>query len=340
MEEQVKSMNFFKKFWTSIKDFEKYEEFAAESLLKAIKYMLIITLLFTLIITIAYTYKFYLTVKDVRNYIENNIEEISYMDGKLNVKSDEKIEIISEKNIIPAVIVDTSEEANIDENLKKVEPYQFGIVFSSDRAIIQSSLLAENETIYYSNILENDISNKAELLEMISFSNVSGLYFTFFITILIYLFAVYFSSNIVDTIILGVLGYIFARIVRLKLKYRACFNIGVYALTLPILLNLIYVLVNTYTGFEISHFQWMYTSISYIYVAVAILMIKTEIINQKIQLIRLREIEKQAKEEAIEKPDEEKEKNNEKKEEKNKEDKKEEKEDKKTRGEEPEGSNA
>ena len=339
MEEQVKSMNFFKKFWTSIKDFEKYEEFAAESLGKAIKYMLIITLLFTLVITIAYTYKFYLTVKDVRSYIENNIEEISYTDGKLNVKSDEKIEIISENNIIPAVIVDTSEEANIDENLKKIEPYQVGIVFSSDKAIVQSSFLAENETIYYSDILENDISNKEELLEMISFSNASGLYFTFFFTILIYLFAVYFSSNIVDAIVLGVLGYIFARIVRLRLKYRACFNIGVYALTLPILLNLIYVIINTYTGFEISHFQWMYTSISYIYVAVAILMIKTEIINQKIQLIRLREIEKQAKEETIEKPDEEKEKSNEDKEEK-KEDKKEEKEDKKPRGEEPEGSNA
>lgn len=337
MEEQVKSMNFFKKLWTSIKDFEKYEEFAAESWLKAIKYMLIITLLFTLVITIAYTYKFYLTVKDVRNYIENNIEEISYTDGKLNVKSDEKIEIISEDNIIPAVIVDTSEEANIDENLKKVEPYQVGIVFSSDRVILQSSFLAENETIYYSDILENDISNKAELLEMISFSNASGLYFTFFITILIYLFTVYFSSNIIDAIVLGVLGYIFARIVRLRLKYRACFNIGVYALTLPLLLNLIYVLVNTYTGFEISHFQWMYTSISYIYVAVAILMIKTEIINQKIQLIRLREIEKQAKEEAIEKPDEEKQEED--KEEKEKEDK-ENKEEKKSNGEEPEGSNA
>ena len=264
MEEQVESMNFFKRLWTSIKDFEKYEQFAAESLLQAIKYILIITLLFTLVITIAYTYKFYLTVKDVRNYIENNIEEISYTDGKLNVKSDTPIEIISENGIIPAVIVDTSENANIDEYVEKIKAYQIGIVFGQDKAIFVSNFLTENKSIKYSNILQEDIQNKAEFLEMISFSNSKGAYITFFTTIFIYLFAVYFSSNIIDAIVLGVLGYLFARIVRLKLKYRACFNIGVYALTLPILLNLIYIIVNTYTGFEIKYFQWMYTSISYI----------------------------------------------------------------------------
>lgn len=148
---------------------------------------------------------------------------------------------------------------------------------------------------------------------------------------------IYIISNFIDILILGVLGYLFGRIVRLRLKYKATFNIGTYALTLPIILNLIYIIVNTFTGFEIKYFNIMYTSISYIYVAVAILMIKAEIISQKIQLIRIKQIQKQVSEEAEEKiPDEKDEKGQEEKKEKEKDNK----EKGKTAGEEPEGSNA
>ncbi len=122
---------------------------------------------------------------------------------------------------------------------------------------------------------------------------------------------------------------------KIRLRYKATFNIGVHALTLPLLLNLIYIIVNLFTGFEIRHFQWMYTSISYIYVVVAILMIKTEIINQKIQLIKLREIQANEAKKAEEKDTEEKEKDKE-----AKEDKKDEEEKNQGTDGEPEGSNA
>lgn len=158
-------------------------------------------------------------------------------------------------------------------------------------------------------------------------------YVFFFITMFIYLFMVYFASNIVDIMVLATLGYLLARILKLRLRFKATFNIGVYALTLPMILNLMYIAVNTFTGFEIKYFQWMYEAIAYIYVAVAILMIKTEIINQKIQLIRLAEIQEQTVKE-----EQEKEQVEEKKEEKKQKEDEEEKE--KTSGEQPEGSNA
>ena len=99
MKEQVQNMNFFKRLWTSIKDFEKYEEFAAERLLKAIKYMLTITLLFTLIVTSAYTYKFYLTVQNVRNlHLSDEIID-TVKKGKFHIYAistiDEGIEILT-----------------------------------------------------------------------------------------------------------------------------------------------------------------------------------------------------------------------------------------------------
>lgn len=77
MDEKLKEKNFFKKVWTSIKDFEGYEEFAAEKLWKAIKYILILSLIFTIFITFAYTYKFYLAVENIKGYINENVEEIN-----------------------------------------------------------------------------------------------------------------------------------------------------------------------------------------------------------------------------------------------------------------------
>ena len=75
---EIKEKNFFKKIWTSIKDFEGYEEFAAGKVTKAMQYMLILTLIFVAIIAVSYTYKFNLAIQGIRNYIDQNINEIKY----------------------------------------------------------------------------------------------------------------------------------------------------------------------------------------------------------------------------------------------------------------------
>lgn len=200
-----------------------------------------------------------------------------------------------------------------------------------------SKVLTGEESIYYSNIITEDIQNKAEFINLLSGSNIMYVYLLFGLTIFIYMFMVYLASNLVDAIILGAIGYIFARIVKVRLKYKATFIMGIYALTLPIILNLIYIIVNTFTGFTISYFQWMYTTISYIYIAVAILMIKTEIITQQLQLAKITQIQEEIHEEVLE------EERKETEEDKSKEEQKEEKEEKKENkqsGEQPEGSNA
>jgi len=200
-------------------------------------------------------------------------------------------------------------------------------------------MLTKEENIYYSNLFTENIQNKAEFMNLISGSNIVYIYLLFGLTIFIYMFIVYLASNLVDAVILGVLGYAFARIVKLRLKYKATFSMGIYALTLPIILNLIYIVVNTFTGFTINYFQWMYTTISYIYIAVAILMIKTEIINQKLQLIKLEQIQKEISKQE-EPKEEEKDKTKDKEEQKQEKEEKKDKKESKQSGEQPEGSNA
>lgn len=327
-----KKKNFFQKVWISIKDFEGYEEFAAERVSKAIVYLLILTLLFVVVIAIAYTYQFYLAIEHTKSYVRDNIEELSLVDGRLEVKAKEELIIENENYMIPIIIIDTEEGAE-EKYQEKLKAYHAGILVLSDKIVMKSSLLSEQEPIYYSNLFDFNLEGKEAFLELIQGQPFFYGIVVFCITLIIYLFFVYFGSNLIDALILSALGYLFARIMKIPLRYKATFNIGIHAITLPLILNLIYIIVNLYSGFEIEHFQWMYTSVSYIYVVVAILMIKAEIINQRIQLIRLKEIqekeakkveEKGAEENQDEKPKE--------KEEKEKEER--------NSGEEPEGSKA
>ena len=117
------NIGFFKKIWTSIKDFEKYEEFAAEKLSQAIKYIILITLIFTTIISLDYTYKFHTLLQDVKNYITTNIQEISLREGQLKISQEEPIIIENEDQIVPIIVIDTLSDTASDEYLEKVKLY-------------------------------------------------------------------------------------------------------------------------------------------------------------------------------------------------------------------------
>lgn len=85
MEEKEKK--FFEKIWTSIKDFEGYEELAAGKASKAIKYILLLTMIFTIIISLANTYKIYLSIQKVKEYVNENIEDITLENRKTKCSS-------------------------------------------------------------------------------------------------------------------------------------------------------------------------------------------------------------------------------------------------------------
>ena len=63
-------ISFFKKIIISIKDFDKYEKFAIETLKKNIKYLLQIVLIFSILVCATYTYKFVSTLKQSISFLE------------------------------------------------------------------------------------------------------------------------------------------------------------------------------------------------------------------------------------------------------------------------------
>ena len=130
------------------------------------------------------------------------------------------------------------------------------------------------------------------------------------------MFSIYIASILIDALVLGVLGYITARITGMRIRFGATFSMGVHALTLPIILNILYVILNGLTGYTIKYFQFMYTAISYIYVIAAILIIRSDYIKRQAEVQKI-----QSEQEKIHAELEEKEKEQQDEETKRKEDK-------------------
>ena len=171
-----------------------------------------------------------------------------------------------------------------------------------------------------------------------------------FVGTMLYIFIIYLSNILVDMLLLAILTYIVTRIAGLRLKHSAVYNIATYSLTLPIILNIIYFVVNAFTGFVIQYFQLMYTALASIYIITAILIIKSDVMKKQLELNRIIEEQERVRQELKRKEEEEKEqaeqerrkreREKREKKEKEKKEREEKKEEKGNLGNEPEGDNA
>lgn len=168
---------------------------------------------------------------------------------------------------------------------------------------------------------------------------MAKIYAIFALITFIYLYIIYLIQFLLDILLLSVVGYLLSKIIGIKFEYKSIFNMSAYALTLSIILYMLYMIVNLFTGFTIKYFEIAYNAIAYIYIITAMLMIKSDLIKQQIEVGKIIAEQKKIREE---KKKEEENKKEEQKDKKPKEDKKEKKEKKEDKGEEgtPEGNQA
>lgn len=127
--------------------------------------------------------------------------------------------------------------------------------------------------------------------------------------------------------ILSVIGWIISKIINVRFKYKVIFNLSVYSMTLSITLYILYIIVNTFTGFTIKYFGLAYNAISYIYIITAMLMIRADLIKQQMELAKIVQIQEREKEENNKQDNEEKDESEDNKKDKDDEEKKEHKKD-------------
>ena len=349
-EKNIENCNFFKKVWICITSFEKYPELAAQKGTKTLIYIAILMAIFSLVVTIMNTFQFSNQIEEAVTYFQEEIPDLSLENGILTVQQTEPIIIENQESVIPLLIIDTSEnltEEQIKEYEDKMQKVSNAILCLREKISIKT--VATNGIIEYSyqTLMEQygiEKLDKQSMIAYVSGNNKTMILVSIGMMTFLYSFMLYMVSVLMDAMLLGIVAYITALLLRLRLKFSAMCNMAAYSLTLPILLNLIYIVVNVLTGFEMKYFEIMYIGIAYIYIVAAILIIKSDVMKKRQELAQIIEEQARVKQEMDrKKEEEERQKEEQRREEekrKKKEQEKKQKEEKdKPVGEEPQGEN-
>ena len=338
---------FFKKVWYSIDKIERYAELSAEGLKSALKYLAILVMIIGVISSASTIYKTSLVVNKISQYIDQKVPNLTYSENTLKVENSEAI--IDENEEFGKIIIDTNtdDEQQINKYVSDVKDEENAVIILKNKLILKTTGVSGSANYNYEDLFgQMGITefNKQQLIDYLTGSTMFKYYSNLFLTLFIYAFAVYLINTLFYIIIISMVGFLATMILKLKIRFVAVFNMAVYSITLPTILNIIYIIVNTFYKYAISYFDVMYVMISTIYILAAIFMLKSEFNKKQGEVQKIVEVEKEVKEEQKQEEENNKEdtKKSEKKETKKKKEKSKDKETTEEKNEpgEPEGSNA
>ena len=341
-----KKLNFFKKVWYSIDKIEKYSELSAEGLHKAISYFFTLIMIIAITSSVITVYKTSLEVKEIAQYINEKAPDFSFSDGIIKTESDEAV--IDDNFEFGKIIFDakTESEEQINKYTNELNEESNAVIILKDKMIVKGLGTQGSSTYNYKDLVEQSQIKeftKQELIDYMKSSKIAPLYMNLAIVLFIYAFVIYLSNTLFYVVAVSIVGYLSTLILKLRIRYIAVLNMAMYSITLPILLNTVYLIINAIFKFEVIYFDLIYILVSSIYMIAAIFILKSEFNKKQGQVQKIIEVQEEVKKEIEEdKQKEENKENNEVRKENKKtkdEDKKEEK-DNNLEGEEPEGSNA
>lgn len=334
---------FFKKIWYSIYKIEKYSELSAEGFGRAMKYLATLVIIIAIASSTVTVYRTSKEIRNIANYIDEKAPELSYSNNVLSVSSEEQ-PIIDTNSEFGKIIIDTNSESEeqVNQYINDIKEDENAIIILKDKIILKEIGIQGIAGYNYKELFEEmgiTEFNKQDLVEYLNGNSMMPIYLNLFLVLLIYAFVIYFINTLFYIISISIVGYLASIILRLKIRYVAIFNMGIYAITLPTILNILYIGINAFLDYTISYFEVMYVLVASIYMIAAIFMIKLEYNKTQEEVQKIVEVEKEIKEKIGEqenkKQEEDKNKNKEP-------DKKKEKQDENNEegGEQPEGSNA
>lgn len=299
-EKQELKKGLFKKIWYSIEKIEKYSELSAEGLRRAIKYLLELTLIIGIVSALGTIYKTNLKIKEVAQYINTEIPELTYNNETLKVYSEEAI--ADEKEEFGKIVIDTNtdDEQQINKYINEINDQENGIIVLKNKLILKQAGITGTANYEYKDLFgQMGIKefNKQGLVNYLTGKNMIKLYTTIFFSLVIYSFVISLTNTLFYIVIISIFGYLTSIILKLKIRYVAIFNMAVYAITLPTLLNILYIAVNTFLNYRINYFDVMYMLVSSIYMFAAIFMLKAEFNKKQGEVQKIVEVEKEVKEE-------------------------------------------
>lgn len=301
-DEEIVNIGFFKKVWYSITKFEKYPEMATEGFGRAFKYLIILSAFVTICMTIGSTLSMRNLVFQLADYIQNNIPEFTYEDGNIQMNLSEPIFIENvpydgvDRIIINPLLENNEEKALFQEQNDKngITIYFFKnqIVIRTKTDEIEANVSPYTYQDFIRSYVGEDIKtfNKAQLIEFMRGSEMNSFYLNYFVSAFLSFLIAEILVMAVNALEIAIFGWLTTVITRIKIRFVAIYNMAVYALTLPTILNMIYIIINLFITFTITYFQVAYITIAYIYLATVIFLLKDDLIK------RMQEVEKIKKE--------------------------------------------
>ena len=256
--ENMKKQNFFKKAYNAITNFESYKEFYLEAGFKPISYLIKLSLILSLIISIFFVYKL---SEEIKNFLFNEFPNFQYENGILNFEDTVNIE--QDNNLF---IIDTSIESE-----QGLEKYKESI---------------ELMTIPYSEIYEKNFS-KENILNFYNSNKYTQIYFLICLICFPIIFVVYLLKYLIYILILSLFGILSTRILRMNLNYGSIFNLCVYGYTLSFILEIVFYIIELFTGFHVYRFDMISLLIAYVYLITALRIIKNDFIKRQEEYAKL-----------------------------------------------------
>lgn len=318
MEKENKKPGFFARIKIAVTKLEDYGLFLEEKLSVAVKYFFLIVLLLATVMAIVETYRMMQMVSKGYQYIQNEMPDFSFENEILNFT--ENINAYDTEFDF-YMIADTNE--NIAE--EKMKEYNdtiksTGAIFLKDKVIYKTG---SNQIEYtYHELVSQygfETFNKTQLLERLDAIGMTGIAFVIFITIVFGVYIIQLVSTFIDWLVISIFAVISARICGMRLSFKGALNLSIYALTLSIILSMLYQIAYYLVGFYTDYFRVVYLLIAYVYVVAVILMIKSDLLKQQVEVAKIVEIQNKVKKELEDSKEKEEKKNENQKPEKDKE---------------------
>ncbi len=243
----------------SIKNFDSYKDVSTHSLSSTFIYFFILIFIYTIIMTIGITYSTRAKISKAQDFIKNEVNELHYSDGRLSVNNDEYSSYYGDY-----IIIDTSENANLENNNAQM-------IFGKEKFYIKVEQI--NYEFSYKNFIKQDV-DKNTLIESLDVNK----YTVLIIAISLFgSFIVLSISTLLDILVIALIGFMMSKIIgNNTIRFKNAFNMATHAITLSVIMGMIYFLVNTFTGFYVKYFSTMYTLLASIYMATAVLLLNAD----------------------------------------------------------------
>ncbi|OGO77786.1 MAG: hypothetical protein A2Y23_14985 [Clostridiales bacterium GWB2_37_7] len=269
-------MNFFYQVRESVIDFKFYKLIKDNRFAKSFLYLLLLLLIVYSMLTV----RNYLLVKNILEQasfeLSESMPDFQLKDGKFSFEGEMPFYISSSTNEV--FIIDTT--GTVDK--KALQNAMTGILITENNIYIKNN--AQQQELSFSEMKDTEF-NKASLIERLP----SLSWMVLIIMLLWFVFAL--GGHLLYVLILALVGLAISASLNADLKYKQVLNFSIYALTLPMLIDLAFDIATLpmLIGFggsvaaalmrQLLYFT-LYTGIAIVYLYLAI---KTNIEN-KVQL--------------------------------------------------------